>query len=74
MVVLKNIKMNKDTIEAEYYPENTNDKGFMKIRCTDGSIVEHDSAGYVGAPHVKRELIRLSSSKDVPKEKTVMWY
>lgn len=74
MVVLKNIIKKNDYIQAEYYPENSPKKGFMKIRIPDFTVIEHDNASSISASHVRRELIELSSQKIIPKQKTVLWY
>ena len=47
----------------------------MKMRLTDGEIIEHDGSTYSMAPsHVRRELVRLAKMDNPPKEKTVLWY
>lgn len=74
MVTLKKIKKEKGYIEAEYYPENSSKKGYMKIRIADKCVVDHENASIVSAPHVKRTLIRLSSLERIPEQKTVLWY
>ena len=74
MVTLKRIKKENDYIEAEYYPENSSKKGYMKIRIADKSVVEHKNASVISAPHVKKTLIRLSSLEHIPEQKTVLWY
>ena len=74
MTVLKKIKKTNDTIEAEYYPENMDKKGFMKIDCLTGEVIEHISASHISALHVKKELKKLMNGDNVPKEKTLLWY
>lgn len=73
MVVLKDIKKTASDISADYYVEDAPPKGFMKIRISDGEIIEHEDGGY-GSAHVKRELERLARLDDLPTEKTVFWY
>ena len=75
MVVLKNIKKSENYIEADYYLEGT-DKGYMKIKLLDGTVVEHvkpDEIAY-GSSHARRELMRMAMLEQMPKEKTVIWY
>ena len=60
MTVLKNIQKTIDSISADYYPEGENPKGFMKIRLSDGEIIEHENVSSLSAPHVLFELRRLS--------------
>lgn len=74
MVVLKNIKKNKSTISADYYPEGGEPRGFMKLQLEDGEVIEHETAGSTAAVHVRYELRRLAKMEDPPKEKTVLWY
>ena len=45
----------------------------MKVRISDGEIVEHENGGY-GSSHVMNELIRLGKMGNPPTEKTVLWY
>lgn len=78
MVILRNIKKIGKTIEAEYFPENQEIKGFLRINTENGDIVEHIGAmGYEHTTcpsHVKHELLRLSVHESFPKEKIVIWY
>lgn len=74
MVILKNIQKTKDSISADYYPEGKGPKGFMKIRLSDGEVMEHENVCSVSAPHVLYELRRLVERDSLPTEKTVLWY
>lgn len=74
MVVLKNIKKTQHEICAEYYPEGKEPKGFMRMRISDGEVMEHEMSGMMSASHVRRELVRLAGLEKPPKEKTVLWY
>lgn len=75
MVTLKNIKKTETDISADYYPEGSAPKGFMKMRLLDGEVIQHEGSIYSIAPsHVKRELVRLSKMDNPPEEKTVLWY
>lgn len=74
MVILKNIRKTQNDISADYYPEGESPKGFMRIRLSDGEVVEHNRAGMMAPAHVRYELARLSVSEDIPVEKTVLWY
>ena len=75
MLVLKNIRKTNNVIEANYYLEGT-DKGYMKIRLSDGVILEHQKPNAVayGSSHAQKELLRISKLSAVPNEKTVIWY
>lgn len=75
MVVLRNIKKTGNNIETDYYPEGGNEKFHMVLNISDGSIVEHNGNEFSMSPaHVKRELLRLSKTETLPKEKTLLWY
>ena len=79
MVILKNIKKVNDSISADYYPEGKEPKGvrvkgFIKIRISDGEVMEHENTNMFAAPHVKRELKRIAKMENPPEEKTVIWY
>lgn len=74
MVRLKNIKKTNEYITAEYFPEDGEKRGYMKVRCSDGEIIEHINAGMCSAAHVRRQLYEFASRNDVPSEYTVMWY
>lgn len=73
MVILKNIRKTNCAISADYYIEGRKPKGFMKVRISDGEVLEHKNAGY-GSAHVKYELLRLAPLDYLPEEKTVFWY
>lgn len=74
MVTLKNIKKTELDISADYYPEGKEPKGFMKMRLSDGVILDHVESGVMAPVHVRYELARLSKMDNPPKEKTVIWY
>lgn len=73
MVILKNIRKTNHAISTDYYIEGCEPKGFMKVRISDGEVLEHKNAGY-GSVHVKYELRRLAQLDHLPEEKTVFWY
>ena len=73
MVILKNIKKTSDTISADYYPEGREPKGYMEINLKNGVVIGHNNASSFAAPHVRRELKRLSERDNPPTEKTVLW-
>lgn len=71
MVILKNIIKTETEISTDYFPEGKEAKGFMKMRLTDGKIVEHNG---LEPSHVRCELVRLAKMDNPLKEKTVLWY
>lgn len=78
MIVLKEIKMSQNRIEADYYPENENVCGHISIGLPKGDTIELIPArGYehtTCASHAKMELLRLAKLERIPREKTVVWY
>ena len=78
MVILREIRKNKNLIEADYYPEDDSNKGHISIDISTGEIVENKGVmGYENSTvsyHVKKALVRLASLDKIPKQKTVMWY
>ena len=79
MVRLKNIKRTDKTIEADYYPETTDEKGFILMDCETQEIIDCQTTSYDCAfdtylIHAQMELIRLATAEKVPTERTVLWY
>lgn len=78
MLVLRNIVKTEDTIESEYYPENKNVFGHIKIDINSKRIVSLKKAkGYEyssGPLHAKNELLKMVNLEDMPKERVVIWY
>ena len=80
MLELQNIKSNENYIQADYVPEGSNEKGFVKVDTASGDIVESTTTTYDGRLngylfHAKKALIRLAESKNgLPEKYMVMWY
>ena len=77
MVVLKNIKKNKNIVECDYYPENGEIFRHMKVNTDTGDIVEDtrkENEMFMAVPHVRRTLASFKNEQSIPKEKTIMWY
>lgn len=78
MVLLKNIKKTDTDISAEYYPNgNENDRGFMRLRLSDGEEIEHERATtcIMSPTHVRRELREIIDWQgDIPEEERIYWY
>lgn len=75
MLILKNIKRDNVSIEADYC-DLDNQKGHMKVSLPDGEIIEHtkkDEMDY-GYSHVKDDLVRISVLEHLPEERKVIWY
>lgn len=78
MLVLRNIKRKGNVIEANYYPEASDAKGFMSLSILDGEVINHVwPEGHEFSPsaaHAKKALMKISTLENLPKEKTVTWY
>lgn len=77
MVILRNIIMNKEVIECDYYPEGGELYRHMKVDIHSGEIIENTSGErekFMAIPHVRKELFALSSLTELPNERTLFWY
>lgn len=80
MLELQNIKSNGKYIQADYVPEGSNEKGFVKVDTASGDIVESTTTAHDGRLngylfHAKKALTRLADAKnDLPEKHMVMWY
>ncbi len=79
MLKLINIKIDDESIEADYYPESEKETAYIKLYF-DGRTVSKPLQGYeinypIKAKWGLREIIKdLSNGKEIPKERLVMWY
>ncbi len=78
MVILRNIKRTDTTMEADFYVEGEEPKGYVKISLPDGEYLEvipSPKYTHSTAPsHAKYELLRLAKREKLPEEKKVFWY
>lgn len=74
MVVLRNIKKTANSISADYYPEEADGKGYMKLRLGDLEEIEHEPVGCMAPAHVRHVLELLSEKENVPETYTDIWY
>jgi hypothetical protein len=82
MLKLINITRNNNIIEADYIPENGEEKAHVKLDITtDAQFVENIEAygsmyGRMALNGLRRTVEELDSGKidKVPAERTVMWY
>lgn len=82
MLKLINIVKNENTIEADYIPEQSAQKGHVILNVStyegDGDIIDSYGSMYVGMAisGLRRILRELKNKKinDIPKERLVMWY
>ena len=75
MLILRNIKRDNGSIEADYYDLDRK-KGYMKVSLPDGEIIEHEKKDEIdyGSSHVRHDLVRISALEHLPKERKVIWY
>ncbi|MBE6764004.1 MAG: hypothetical protein E7553_06630 [Ruminococcaceae bacterium] len=79
MVLLKNIRIEGSVIKSDIYPENSPKAGRVSVELQTGEIIDY----YLPVDfewcknhlfHAKRELIAIAKTKEIPKEKLLMWY
>lgn len=79
MVKLKNIKKSNGLIQADYYPEDSLEFGFIKLDCSTGEVVEsqeiekYDPIGMYRY-HAINCLQELSKQTNIPENYIRMWY
>jgi len=79
MLKLRNLKKNNGIITAEYDPENSGDLGSISINMENGQIIETvcakvDEVFPIYLNHAIDALKKLTKERELPKEKTIMWY
>lgn len=82
MLKLINIKHDKDTIEADYVPEDGSEKAHVSLSKTSkkghADVIEEYGTMYsrMAINGLKRTLDELNSGaiKEIPNERVVMWY
>ena len=79
MLKLKNIKLTKGIISADYEPENSGEVGKVAIDVASGNVVEQhlaeaDKTFPIYFNKALEWLRNAATLKDIPKEKIVMWY
>lgn len=78
---LKNIRAIDGIISADYMPEDKEEVGHVSMNmatkeCLSCTETPFEKGFPIYAQHAKQELARLSDLpyKNIPKEKTVLWY
>lgn len=79
MVKLKNIRKAEGYISASYTPEDTSEEGYIKIRLSDGEVVEQrltseDGVTWFYFRHVRKALWEMMEEDEIPEKRTIMWY
>lgn len=79
MLKLKNIKLTKGIISAEYEPESAEEAGRISIDADSGDVVEQrlapvDEMFPMYFNKALEWLQKIRTSSEIPKEKMIMWY
>lgn len=79
MLRLKNIEKNNTQISANYFPEGSDEKGFVCIDITSQRILKSKKTSYdkpfgMYISHAKQALCEMLDSEFLPSERVVMWY
>ena len=79
MVRLVNIKRTSEFIETEYIPEDSNEKGYVKMRLNDGEVVERKLTSlerytHCYFIHTCNCLEEIKDDENLPEQRLVMWY
>ena len=79
MLRLKNIVRNDKQISADYYPENSDEKGYIcvdiqtgNVLCCKKSTFDQNLGSY--SYHAAQALRNLLPLIQIPSERLVMWY
>lgn len=79
MLHLKNIVRNDKQISADYYPEGSDEKGYVCVDIRTGNVVRRKYTSYDGplntyAYHAALALRRMIPRAELPTNPCVMWY
>lgn len=79
MVRLKKINRTGNTIEADYYPEDSSAAGHIVLDISTGKIKQHIKSDFCSSVtmysnHAAYKLMQLAQEENLPDEYTVMWY
>ena len=79
MLRLRNIVKSDTQISADYYPEDSEVKGFVSVDIESGEILDSDTTSYdepfnAYLSHAVQALSKMADSDTMPPEKVIMWY
>lgn len=78
MVTLFNIKKSGKTISCNYYPEDSDKKGYVVLDIESQDVIEkelsQDDNSMSHLAHAARKLREIRNDDDFPKEIKVVWY
>lgn len=76
MLHLRNIEKNDAQISVNYFPEGSDEKGFVSVDIKTGKVIKIEATSFdepLGA-YAAQALRKMMDSGSLPSEKTVMWY
>ena len=77
MLRLKNIRIENNVAEADFYPEDCPTCGHIVVDLVSGKVVSYSEVMDYGASylaHARQNLLRLAAEKSLQTECLVMWY
>ncbi len=79
MLRLKNIAKSDTAISADYYPEDSEEKGFVCIDTETGVVLDSKTTSYDASinaylSHAVLSLKKMISADTLPSETIIMWY
>lgn len=76
MLRLKNVKINNEVAEADFYPEDSKICGHIVVSLSSEELIsseEVDGYGLSYSGHARQRLIRMAKEGDTRSECLVMW-
>lgn len=79
MLKLRNLRKSENTIEADFYPEDSKQAGHVVVDLKTEEITDYTAPeGYEKyrwyATHARQTLMELAEQDSLPEEYLVMWY
>ena len=77
MLLLKNIRIEREIAEADFYPEGQENAGHIIVDISSDEIIsckEVPGYGASYAGHARKRLIQMAKENDHREECIVMWY
>lgn len=77
MLRLKNIKINSEVAEADFYPEDSETKGHIVVNLHTREIqsIQHvPGYEFMYPGHARHRLVEMAKEHDESSESLVMWY
>lgn len=78
MIILKNIVIDNNIIKCDIFPEDSIENGTLEIDMHKISVSASLPKGYEWCKnhieHAKKHLSDIYISKNIPKQKIIMWY